>query len=117
MIGFVGGTGPEGKGLALRFALGGEDVFVGSRDANRSDTVVAEIARHSQSGKIHGGLNSDAAREADIIFLTILLYMFLRSSKNSRYFKSVILIKNFIFVLSIRITSIEQSFHLLSMNE
>ena len=71
MIGFVGGTGPEGKGLALRFALGGEDVFVGSRDANRSDTVVAEIARHSQSGKIHGGLNSDAAREADIIFLTI----------------------------------------------
>ncbi|MEE2884402.1 MAG: NADPH-dependent F420 reductase [Chloroflexota bacterium] len=71
MIGFVGGTGSEGKGLALRFALGGEDVFVGSRDANRSDAVAAEIATYSPVGEIFSGLNQDAAREADVIFLTI----------------------------------------------
>ena len=29
MLGFIGGTGPEGKGLALRFAIGGIDVFIG----------------------------------------------------------------------------------------
>ena len=71
MIGFVGGTGPEGKSLALRFALAGEDVFVGSRDASRSDAVAAEIATYSPFGEISSGLNSDAAREADVIFLTI----------------------------------------------
>ena len=30
MIGFLGGTGPEGRGLALRLALAGEDVIIGS---------------------------------------------------------------------------------------
>ena len=31
-IGVIGGTGPEGKGLAARFAKAGLDVFIGSRD-------------------------------------------------------------------------------------
>ena len=30
MIGFLGGTGPEGRGLALRFAMAGESVMIGS---------------------------------------------------------------------------------------
>ena len=29
MLGLIGGTGPEGRGLALRFALAGEDVLIG----------------------------------------------------------------------------------------
>ena len=29
MLGFIGGTGPEGKGLALRFAISGINVFIG----------------------------------------------------------------------------------------
>ena len=33
MIGFIGGTGPEGRGLALRFAMAGESVMIGSRDS------------------------------------------------------------------------------------
>ena len=33
MLAFLGGTGPEGKGLALRLALAGEAVVIGSRDA------------------------------------------------------------------------------------
>ena len=36
MIGLLGGTGPEGRGLALRFALAGESVIIGSRDQARS---------------------------------------------------------------------------------
>ena len=35
MIGFLGGTGPEGRDLALRLALAGEDVIIGSRDGSR----------------------------------------------------------------------------------
>ena len=33
MLGFLGGTGEEGKGLAFRLALAGESVMIGSRDA------------------------------------------------------------------------------------
>ena len=35
-IGLIGGTGPEGKGLALRFALADEEVLIGSRDESRA---------------------------------------------------------------------------------
>ena len=40
MLGFIGGTGPAGKGLALRLAMAGESVFIGSR----SETNGAEAA-------------------------------------------------------------------------
>ena len=36
MLAFLGGTGPEGKGLALRLAMAGEAVVIGSRDAGRA---------------------------------------------------------------------------------
>ena len=32
MLGFLGGTGPEGRGIALRLGLAGEVVMIGSRD-------------------------------------------------------------------------------------
>jgi len=35
-IAIVGGTGPEGSGLALRWAQAGETVIIGSRDAQRA---------------------------------------------------------------------------------
>ena len=35
-LAFLGGTGPEGKGLAMRLALAGEAVIIGSRDAERA---------------------------------------------------------------------------------
>ena len=43
MLAFLGGTGPEGKGLALRLALAGEDIIIGSRDAERAATAAAEL--------------------------------------------------------------------------
>ena len=41
MLAFLGGTGPEGRGLALRFALLGNDVVIGSRDVNRAREAAA----------------------------------------------------------------------------
>ncbi len=35
-IGILGGTGPAGRGLAVRLALAGDDVVIGSRDAERA---------------------------------------------------------------------------------
>ena len=46
MIEFVGGTGPDGMGLALSFAMAGNPVLIGSRNARRArdaaDSVTAD---------------------------------------------------------------------------
>src|SRR2546430_12539894 len=42
-LAFVGGTGAQGLGLALRFARAGEAVVIGSRDASRADEAARRI--------------------------------------------------------------------------
>lgn len=43
-IGILGGTGPAGRGLALRLAAAGDEVVLGSRDAERAAKVAADLA-------------------------------------------------------------------------
>lgn len=76
MLAFLGGTGPEGKGLALRLALAGADVVIGSRDAARAELAAAELsellAAAPAAGRIAGGDNLAAATQADTAaFLTV----------------------------------------------
>lgn len=71
MLAFLGGTGPEGKGLALRLALAGEDVVIGSRDAARAQGVAAELSLQAPAARITGADNFEAATSADVIFLTV----------------------------------------------
>ena len=75
MLAFLGGTGPEGKGLALRLALAGEDVVIGSRDAQRAGAAAEELAAIIQDsagrGSIDGADNADAAQRSDAAFLTV----------------------------------------------
>ena len=71
MLGFIGGTGPEGRGLALRFALAGEDVLIGSRDAGRAEEAAADVSAHDLKGSVAGALNADVARRADIVLVTV----------------------------------------------
>jgi len=42
-IAIIGGTGPQGQGLAKRFAKSGVKVFLGSRDITRSNEIAKEI--------------------------------------------------------------------------
>ena len=71
MIGFLGGTGPEGRGLALRFALAGESVIIGSRSGDRADEAAKSVARHAPEGAVRGGLNLEAATQGDIVFVAV----------------------------------------------
>ena len=71
VIGFIGGTGPEGRGLALRFALAGEDVLIGSRDEARAAEAAAELSALVSQGSIGGGLNDDVAARSDIVFVVV----------------------------------------------
>jgi hypothetical protein len=71
MLAFLGGTGPEGKGLALRLALAGEVVVIGSRDAQRAREAADSLARLAPSARVQGAENAQAAARAEIVFLTV----------------------------------------------
>jgi NADPH-dependent F420 reductase len=71
-IAVLGGTGPEGFGLALRWAQAGETVIIGSRDAQRAQDAAGKITqRVGASTKISGSENLNACSAADLIVLTI----------------------------------------------
>ncbi len=71
MIGFIGGTGPEGKGLALRFAMAGERVVIGSRDERRARDAADEVGAAVGGLQVSGGLNESVAAESDIVFIAV----------------------------------------------
>lgn len=70
-IAIIGGTGPEGSGLALRWARAGETVIIGSRSAERAAVTAASIAERANSKAISGADNASACAAAAIIVLTI----------------------------------------------
>jgi len=62
-IGILGGTGPAGRGLAVRLAASGETVIIGSRDAERAAQVAGDLCS-SWAGRnlaISGASNEDTA--------------------------------------------------------
>lgn len=72
MIAIVGGTGPEGTGLALRWARAGEQVVIGSRDAARAQAAASQIAEKSGAvGSVEGVENSVAVKMCDTVVLTV----------------------------------------------
>ncbi len=73
-VGIIGGTGPQGQGLAMRFAVAGVPIFMGSREKNKSEEIVAEINKKIPSGSalIEGGTNQEAInRSTEIIIFAV----------------------------------------------
>ena len=73
-IAIIGGTGPQGQGLALRFAQAGVEVYLGSRDTNRSAEICRELSNQlpSDTAPIHGLGNINAVKAAeDIVILAV----------------------------------------------
>src|ERR1700675_4905965 len=71
-IAVLGGTGPEGFGLALRWARAGETIIIGSRDAGRAREAAAKIqAAVGDKAKLSGEENSAACAAADLLVLTV----------------------------------------------
>jgi len=70
-IAFVGGTGPEGLGLAMRFAKAGEEIIIGSRSEERAVKAAASVREKVPQAKVQGVLNAEAARLGDIVFITV----------------------------------------------
>jgi 8-hydroxy-5-deazaflavin:NADPH oxidoreductase len=71
-IALVGGTGPEGRGLAQRLALAGHDVVIGSRSAGRAHDAATQLSAEAGEGAtITGADNTEAVSGADLTILTI----------------------------------------------
>ena len=75
-IGVLGGTGPQGRGLALRFAQAGHHVVLGSRDAARAQSSADELgtlatAIGATAGSIAGAANADAATDKDLVIVAV----------------------------------------------
>lgn len=69
-IAVVGGTGKEGRGLALRWAHKGHAVFIGSRDDARAQATAAELA--AELGRaVQGGSNRAAIEASEIVLLSV----------------------------------------------
>src|ERR1700733_14907466 len=71
-IAILGGTGPVGTGLALRWARAGETIIIGSRDAHRAQEAADGIKEIiGDQARISGMENSAACAAADILVLTV----------------------------------------------
>jgi NADPH-dependent F420 reductase len=76
-VGILGGTGPQGRGLAYRFARCGQQVRIGSRSAERGAETAAEIARMPGvvSGLVNGnhvgGGDNAYAAGADVVIVAV----------------------------------------------
>jgi 8-hydroxy-5-deazaflavin:NADPH oxidoreductase len=67
IVGVLGGTGDQGRGLAHRLASAGHPVIIGSRHAERAQAAAAELG----GGAIRGMANADVAREADVVIVAV----------------------------------------------
>lgn len=70
-VAVIGGTGPQGKGLAYRWARHGHRVVLGSRSAERAQEAAAEITARVADGAVSGAVNADAAADADVVVLAV----------------------------------------------
>lgn len=70
-IGVLGGTGPQGRGLAYRWAAGGLSVLLGSRDAARAEQAAAALRERSGSDRVHGADNHRCAATSDLVLVAV----------------------------------------------
>ncbi|MGH9081655.1 MAG: NADPH-dependent F420 reductase [Acidimicrobiales bacterium] len=67
-IGILGGTGPAGRGLAVRLAAAGEHPVIGSREADRAATVAADLVRAWPDRDLHiTGHSNEQAASCDLV--------------------------------------------------
>lgn len=70
-VAVLGGTGKEGSGLAMRWALNGYRVIIGSRDANRAIERAGELNTQLGVDYLIGNDNAEAAAEANLVVLSV----------------------------------------------
>lgn len=69
-VAVLGGTGPQGRGLARRLAAAGQRVVVGSRSDERASSTAGDLAE-ATGGYVTGAANAEAAGQGDIVIIAV----------------------------------------------
>jgi 8-hydroxy-5-deazaflavin:NADPH oxidoreductase len=69
-VAVLGGTGPQGRGLARRFAAAGVPVVIGSRSADRAEEAATALVE-AVGGTVTGADNAGAAEAGDIVVVAV----------------------------------------------
>lgn len=74
-VSIIGGTGPQGLGIGERLAIAGVDVIIGSRKEEKALDVVKQAKEDLADYDLSmvGMANEDAAREGDVLIITVPL--------------------------------------------
>jgi 8-hydroxy-5-deazaflavin:NADPH oxidoreductase len=70
VVGILGGTGQQGCGLARRLAIAGNQVIIGSRNAERALAAATKLGGEAGLA-VRGQANRDAARTADLVIAAL----------------------------------------------
>ncbi len=70
-IAILGGTGDQGLGLALRFAVAGRKVVIGSRKLEKALTAAEEVKAQVPDADVVGLGNADATQQARIVIISV----------------------------------------------
>ena len=70
-IGLIGGTGEEGRGLALRWARAGAQVIIGSRTIEKAKAAADEINQILEANLVGYALNKAAVSGSEFVLLTV----------------------------------------------
>lgn len=71
-LAILGGTGKEGPGLAMRWAMAGYPIIIGSRQTEKAQAVATELNQKLNIDSILGLQNNSAAQRAEICILTVV---------------------------------------------
>ncbi|WP_327236881.1 NADPH-dependent F420 reductase [Streptomyces sp. NBC_01317] len=66
VVGVLGGTGDQGRGLAYRLGRAGQKVIIGSRAADRAAASAAELGYG-----VEGADNAECARRSDVVIVAV----------------------------------------------
>ena len=72
IIAILGGTGKEGMGLALRWAIAGYKIVIGSRQAEKARMAARDINNRLGINSVAGLENAESVAAADICVLTVM---------------------------------------------
>lgn len=70
-VAVIGGTGDEGFGLALRWAVAGIEVVIGSRVAERAERAAEELRARVPGARVRGLANPEAAAASGVVVVTV----------------------------------------------
>lgn len=73
-LAIVGGTGPQGRGLAARWATAGHHVVIGSRSQESADRALVKVLERvdsSVAARLRGAPNAEAVADSDLIVVAL----------------------------------------------